>query len=222
MSSDGIFLFLGTQMSGLNHSEAEARVRIMGTNELTARKPLSSWRLILKILPSPFNVLLAAIAVASIVVPTRNWATFVLMIVIIVISSIVRFWQEYACTQAVVKLQEHMPESARVRRQLIKASEPVARIVAEIDVPKPHLAPGDVVLLSAGDTIPADCIILEAACLQVTQSILSGECAPVKKFPDLALPGHSDSILGASNTVFAGTSVISGSGVAVALATGDS
>lgn len=141
----------------------------------------------------------------------------------VIISVAVRFWQEYRSSLAVFKLQASVSCNLDVRRQpnmslsqkvSTPSSEASSKTVAEQD-----LVPGDVVVLSPGSVMPADCLILEASFLRVSQSTWTGENDPVPKTPSVS-GEKGTTLFDLSNIAFMGTSVISGNGVALVLRTG--
>lgn len=127
----------------------------------------------------------------------------------VVISCVVRFWQEYRSNLAVFKLQSSVTTDVRVRRQ------------EELSVQAPQLVPGDIVLLSPGDIIPADCLIVESSFLRISQSQWTGESDPVSKSPMSNGEKTELSVFDLSNIVLMGTGVISGTGAALVLRTGN-
>src|SRR5437667_847075 len=100
----------------------------------------------------------------------------------IIISCAVRFWQEYRSNVAAVKLQSSVTTDIRVRRQIGKIDQKQGPFqISEVTLDQKYLVPGDVILISRGDSVPADCLIIEASILQVSQSSLTGESEPVRK-----------------------------------------
>ena len=140
----------------------------------------------------------------------------------VIISILVRFWQEYRSSVAVFKLQSSVTCNLEVRRQqsvhqLQKVSTPTEANTRTVD--EKDLVPGDIVILSPGSVMPADCLILEASFLRVSQSTWTGETDPVPKLSSVS--GEKDTTLfDLSNIAFMGTSVVSGNGVALVLRTG--
>lgn len=140
----------------------------------------------------------------------------------VIISVLVRFWQEYRSSVAVFKLQSSVSTNLEVRRQssiivdqkLSTPSEATCKTVAEAD-----LVPGDIVILSPGAVMPADCLILEATFLRISQSTWTGENDPVPKTGNVS-GEKGTSLFDLGNIAFMGTSVISGNGVALVLRTG--
>lgn len=121
-----------------------------------------------------------------------------------------------------VKLQNSVRMDVKVRRQKtvldagIETSE-----TSEVLVHERELVPGDILILSPGDNVPADCLILESTNLQISQSSLTGESHPLKKSA-LTNEKNDDTLFDLENIVFMGTSVISGTAVVLVARTGDS
>lgn len=138
----------------------------------------------------------------------------------VTISVLVRFWQEYRSSIAVFRLQSSVTCDLKVRRQHAKAGS--LKLLGESSekiVTEKELVPGDVVVLSPGSVVPADCLILEATFLRVSQSTWTGESEPVVK--TMCSAGEKESIVfDLSNIAFMGTSVVSGHGLALVLRTG--
>ncbi|PGH09694.1 magnesium-translocating P-type ATPase [Polytolypa hystricis UAMH7299] len=217
---------LQSSLQGLAEAEANKRLNVAGPNLLTSTKPVPWWRLLLLILPNPFNILLAILAIVSVATPDPNWKTFTILMVMIVISCALRFWQEYRSGIAVIKLQSSVKMGVQVRRQHMSLEKPMGAAVPEskASIHQQELVPGDIVVIQPGLSIPADCLILESACLQISQSSLTGESEPLRKVPSLQFEKfeqEGDSLFDLENIAFMGTSVISGSGLGVVLRTGD-
>jgi sodium/potassium-transporting ATPase subunit alpha len=125
---------------------------------------------------------------------------------VIVINGAFSFWQEYRAERAVAALRLLLPQVAKVLRDGELAPVPATRLV-----------PGDVIVVGEGDTVPADCRVIEAFGLRVNTATITGESLPKAR---TAEPGGYESPLHARNILLAGTSVVSGEGSAVVYATG--
>lgn len=213
---------LETNTHGLGNVEAATRLNVAGCNVLSSRGPPRWWQLMLLVVPNPFNILLAALAVISVATPEPEWATFGILMAMIVISCIVRFWQEYRSSVAVIKLRASIAATARVYRQLQGLRYTVDnRPRREIEIDEKHLVPGDIILVRPGDNVPADCRILDSSHLHVGQSGLTGENEPVRKSANVQDERNNESIFELDNILFMGTNVVAGSAVALVLRTGD-
>ena len=152
------------------------------------------------------NVILYAAVVFSIILGDYVDATVILAIV--VLNAGLGFHQDYRAEQAMAALQRLAAPSVRVRRD-----------GAVVELPALELVPGDVVLLEAGNTVPADGRLLVASSLRIQESALTGEAEAIEKDAELVLPG-ARAIGDRRNMVFASTSVTLGHGEAVVTATG--
>lgn len=204
---------LNSAPGGLSRKQAAARLAKHGENRLARKKGDSLWRRFMLQLSDPMIlVLLAAAAVSAVLcVVHREFPADVLIIMTVVtVNAVLGVVQESKAEKAIAALQEMTPATSRVLRG-----------GAECTVPSRTLVPGDVVLLSAGDRIPADCRVLESIGLRVEESALTGESQPVEKsaapLPDdgQALPPSA-----CSNLVFMGANVVYGRGRAVVISTG--
>ena len=159
-----------------------------------------------------------------------------------VIASVsVRFWQEYRSSLAVFRLQSSVTNDVAVRRQLPPSVLPdklldvrhvpglgdgygygdgsAAATTITNTVPEHDLVPGDLVLLAPGSVVPADCMILEASFLRISQSTWTGESDPVAKVAATTSDKEA-TLFDLANVAFMGTSVVSGNGLALVLRTG--
>jgi Mg2+-importing ATPase len=163
LSVDEALARLQSNLEGLDPLEVAARLKLHGTNILSSKKPPTWWMLLLSVIPNPFNMLLVLLAVVSVAAPPPSWSTFTLLVVMVIISCAVRFWQEFRSSVAAIKLQEGVTTKVEVRRH--NGEKPEEIIVDEKD-----LVPGDVLMINPGDRVPADCLVIESSNLQVSQS----------------------------------------------------
>ena len=220
---------LNTRKDGLSDAEADAIRAKVGPNEVEHEKPMSWWLHLWLSYKNPFNLLLTVLAVVSFYTEDIKAATVIGTMV--VLSTLIRFIQERRSNQAVLALKDLVSNKATViRRDKAAAAAADAQRYFEIslsvkpaspvELPIKLLVPGDIVMLSAGDMIPADCRVMLAKDLFVSQSAMTGESLPVEKFPDAA--AQAEGALEMANLVFMGTNVVSGSATVVVLATGNS
>ena len=185
------------QTSGLNQVAHQARHTIFG--ELVGRSI------------NPLNLLLLSLATTSYFLGDQRAAIVIAVMVLLSIS--LSFIQEHRSNNAADKLQRMVSITATVRRQGgADAHNP-------IDVPIEQLVPGDVVLLSAGDMIPADLRLISAKDLFINQSTLTGEAMPIEKVA-AAHPGTAETPFDLPNICFMGSAVVSGFGSGVVVLTG--
>lgn len=163
MPIDIAITHLQSNEDGLSKEEVEVRTKLVGPNILSTKKPLAWWQILLSILPNPFNILLVIIAIISVAAPPPQWSTFTVLIVMVVLSCAVRFWQEYRSSIAAIKLQNSVTTNVRVRRQF-------EGVFMEEFVDEKTLVPGDILFVDPGDAIPADCLLLKTRNLSISQS----------------------------------------------------
>lgn len=128
----------------------------------------------------------------------------------VVISCAVRFWQEHRSNVAIFRLQSSITNEVSVLRRERKTA------------PAAELVPGDMVILSSGDLVPADCLVIQSTFLRIGQSQWTGESKPAAKSPSTAGEKAHGSVFDQNNVVLMGTGVVSGSCVAMVLRTGSS
>jgi len=196
-----------TVHSGLSHGEAATRLARYGPNQLKSRPQAMLGQLLARFLNPLVLILLAASAVSAL---TGDTASASIIGVIVALSVLLDFAQEYRAGQAAQKLAQQVALTALVLRD----GQPVQRPAAE-------LVPGDVVLLSAGSLIPADAQLLQAQDFFVNQALLTGEPYPVERHAAAQpLPEHGDWDADAAGALFMGSTVVSGSARALIRRTG--
>jgi len=211
---------------GLATDEADARLARVGPNEIDHEKPLPWWRHLWQCYRNPFNLLLSLLAVVSWL--TEDVKATVVIGTMVALSTLIRFVQEGRSNRAAERLKALVGNNARVLRRPDSDAATAQHTGSEPRTPRPAqqrslpiraLVPGDHIVLSAGDMIPADCRVLNAKDLFVAQAAMTGESLPVEKFaaPD---PAQAN-LLEQPNLLFMGTNVVSGSATAVVLATGN-
>jgi Mg2+-importing ATPase len=191
---------------GLSSSQVTLRLQHYGPNTLQGKQAATVLSLLMRQLGSPIVLILIAAALLSFTIGDATDGLIILFIVSA--SSLLGFWQEYRAATAVEELQQMVELRAEVLRDGQTSTVPMEQIV-----------PGDVVLLSAGCSVPADCRLLEERDLFTNEATLTGETFPVEKNvgelpPDTPLARRS-------NALFQGTHVVSGSGRALVMRTGN-
>ncbi|NMM78943.1 magnesium-translocating P-type ATPase [Acidovorax sp. SRB_24] len=213
-SEDGAAAVLaraGSHDGGLTEAEAGAIRARVGPNEVEHEKPLPAWLHLWHCYQNPFNLLLTALAVISWL--THDAKATVVIGSMVVLSTLMRFVQEGRSHRAAERLKALVSNTATVLRRSDDGTS------AQQELPIAQLVPGDLIVLSAGDMIPADCRVLVAKDLFVSQAAMTGESLPVEKHA--VRQGASDSVLDAANLLFMGTNVVSGAATALVLATGN-
>ena len=201
---------LGSHTDGLTAAEADALRVQYGLNEVEHEQPLPWWVHLWHCYKNPFNLLLTLLAVISWLTEDMKAATVIFSMV--VLSTLLRFWQEAKSNKAADALKAMVSNTATVLRR---------DDGKRIELPIKQLVPGDLIVLSAGDMIPADCRVLSAKDLFVSQAAMTGESMPVEKFAQQQ-DAQTRNPLDLENILFMGTNVVSGAATAVILTTGNS
>ncbi|MGW4488200.1 cation-translocating P-type ATPase [Amycolatopsis sp. NPDC004368] len=191
---------------GLSSATAAERLSVNGPNALPEEKPKPGWLRFLDQYRSYMQLILVAAAVVSLVI--MQWGTAVLLLVLTVGNAVAGLRQEGKAESAMNALKSMMKATARVRRDGV-----------EEEVPAEQLVVGDVVLITAGDQIPADCRIVEANALQIDESALTGESTPAAK-DATALPAGKLGPGDQSNMAFMNCPVTHGSATVIVTGTG--
>lgn len=228
LESEALLNTLSSHEEGLTEVEAQEQQLKVGLNEVAQEKPLTWWQHLWYCYRNPFNVLLSLLAVVAFL--TDDLTGSVIISIMVLLSTFLRYWQESKSNKAAESLKAMVTNTAMVLRREINYSDlsllqqrygAKVKQLKEIqfEIPIQYLVPGDIILLSAGDMIPADCRILSAKDLFVSQAAMTGESMPVEKY---ALQHSMDvnSPLELDNLVFMGTNVVSGTAKAVVLNTG--
>ena len=206
---DQLVVTLGSTPAGLPTTEATRRLQQVGPNTLKAGRQISALGLLLNQFKSPLVLILVFAVIVSAF--AQEWIDATIILLIILGSSLLGFWQEYRASTAVAKLQARVTIKATVLRDGQPQTIPAAAVV-----------PGDVVLLAAGSLIPADGVLLVAKDFFVSQAVLTGETFPVEK----KVAHNADEVAATAglaartNCVFMGTSVRSGTAQALIVQTG--
>ncbi len=206
---------LQSDPAGLSDAQAAAALAQHGPNEVEHEKPLPAWLHLWHCYKNPFNVLLTVLALISYL--TEDHEATVVILAMVVLSTLLRFVQEGRSNRAAERLKSLVSNTATVLRRTDTVGAASAATPREL--PIHQLVPGDHIVLSAGDMIPSDCRVLTAKDLFVSQSAMTGESLPVEKFAERSQPGTS--ALEATNLLFMGTNVVSGSATALVVATGN-
>ncbi len=196
---------LGSGDGGLSSARAAAALAALGPNSVEDAPRLGTLRLLLTQFENPLVLILAFAATVSLVL--RQWVDAGIILTIVLGSSLLGFYQEHRASQAVADLKKRLALTARVLRDGTEQALPVTRLV-----------PGDVILLAAGNLIPADGLVLEAQDFLVSEASMTGESFPVEKRPGTLAPDTP--LARRSNSVFLGASVRSGTARVLVTATG--
>ena len=207
---------LGAKAEGLTSAEAQKRLEENGKNKLAAAKGKSLIRRFLEQLADPMIIiLLVAAAISGVLAamtPGESFADVIIILAVVIINAVLGVYQESKAEKAIEALQKMSAATSKVLR------DGKVQIVHSED-----LVVGDIILLEAGDAVPADARILENASLKVEEAALTGESVPVTKFIDTIYlrEGEKDVPLGdRKNMLYMGSTVVYGRGTAVVTATG--
>jgi P-type Ca2+ transporter type 2C len=191
---------------GLSRARAAELLRRDGPNALPAEEGVPGWRRFLDQYRSYMQIILIGAAIVSLAI--KEWSTAIVLIFITLLNAGVSLRQEGKAESAMNALKAMVTATARVRRD-----------GSELEVPAEEVVVGDVVLLSAGDDVPADGRIIQASSLQIDESALTGESVPVSK-EAAAVEGEDLAPGDQVDMAFMHTPVTHGSGVMVVTATG--
>jgi len=192
-------------VAGLSARDAQARLRKDGPNAVGETGRLSGLRLFLRQFKSPLALILIFGAAVSMLL--REWLDATIIILIVGGSGLLSFFQEYRASRAVAALRDRLTLKARALRD-----------GKETDIPARDIVRGDIVLLSAGNLVPADGLLIEAQDCLVTQAALTGESLPAEKSPGV-LPVAAP-VADRTNALFMGSSLRSGTAKMLVVQTG--
>jgi Mg2+-importing ATPase len=205
LTQDDALHLLDTTATGLSSSQAIERLKQYGTNTLKKAGKFNNLILLLSQFKSPVTLLLIAAALLS--AGLGDMADTLIIMGIVLVSSILGFWQERGAAGAVNELLKMVQLHCTVLRDEKKTELEVTGVV-----------PGDVICLSAGDIVPADCLLIESEALFVDEAAFTGETYPVEKNP--GVERANTSLARRNNCLFMGSSVVSGIGKALIVQTG--
>jgi P-type Mg2+ transporter len=208
--------------SGLTEQQVDARQEQYGRNEVTHEKPPTWWQQLFHAFLTPFNGVLFAVSIVSLFSDVifaapedRSFRTIIVLGSMVLLSTLLRFWQEFRSNKAAEELKAMVSSTTAVLRDGMSRPQ---------ETPISALVPGDILYLSAGDMVPADVRLLTAKDLFVSQAMLTGESIPLEKHPVLPVGKNAiqaGSALELEAACFMGTNVVSGTATAVVVATGD-
>jgi Mg2+-importing ATPase len=191
--------------NGLTGVEAEERIKNFGPNTFKARSHSSSLILFFSQFKSPITILLIAAALLS--MGLGDFTDAVIILIIILVSSFLGFWQERGAANAVNELLKMVQIKCRILRENKQTELPVENVV-----------PGDIIFLSAGDVIPADSLLLDSKELFIDEAAFTGETYPVEK--NVGVVPADAPLAKRTNSLFMGSHVISGTARVLVIKTG--
>ena len=195
-----------TNLNGLEETEIEKRLEQYGRNEVAREERITWWKRLFTNLKDPLTILLVVLAAISFL--TGDVRATVAIGVMILLGTVLRYFQEARADRAAEKLKAMVSTTCTV----IRGGKAVELIMQE-------LVPGDIVLLSAGDMVPADVRLITTKDLFINQATLTGEALPVEKLGSIPEEDQKNP-LELHNLCFLGSNVVSGTGTGVVVQTG--
>ena len=191
---------------GLSEEEAVSRLAQFGPNALTAPPGKAAWQRFAEQLMQPLVIVLMAAGLVTSLL--GEWVDASVIFGVVLVNALIGYWQEAKAEGALAALARSVVTPVTVRREGIRRQFDAVELV-----------PGDIVLLSPGDRVPADLRLLHQRELQINESMLTGESLPVSKH---TAPLPAETLLAErSNMLYGGTTVVAGQGVGLVIATGD-
>ncbi|MCV9928637.1 magnesium-translocating P-type ATPase [Flavobacterium sp. LS1R49] len=213
-----VYAMLESSELGLTKLTSDERLKKFGLNEVQHDKAPSWLSQLIKAFINPFIFILLIIAIISFIVDIwmapageADYKTVIMVAVMVIFSAFLRFFQEFRSNQAADKLKSMVKTTATVLRKFIGKRE----------IAMTQLVPGDILYLSAGDMIPADCRIMQSKDLFVSESMLTGEALPVEKNSLPIRDADTKQPIELNNLCFMGTNVVSGTAKAIVVVTGN-
>lgn len=205
-STEDLLKGLEASEDGLSEDQAEKRLEKHGENKLPEQKPPPGWLIFLRQFKDPLIYILILAAIVALGIQKYESAVFI--VIVLMINAIIGTIQEYGATRAAASLKEMASPKAHIRRGGQKKDVEALKVV-----------PGDIVLLSSGDKVPADLRLLKSHELRIDESLLTGESQAVDK--DAAQTLEEDSALGDRvNMAYAGSVITGGRGTGIVVTTG--
>ncbi|HZK57449.1 MAG TPA: magnesium-translocating P-type ATPase [Clostridia bacterium] len=216
---DSIYKELKTDENGISNNEAVNRIEKYGLNQIAHERPTPWYIQLINAFINPFVIILLALAVISYItdvvfapVGEKSREAVVVIVIMVTISALLNFFQEYRSGKAAEKLKSLVQSTAAIARKDTGVNE----------ISMKYIVPGDIVHLATGDMIPADLKVIKSKDLFISQSALTGESQPVEKYSTIKTelnPKMNPSDI--ENICLLGTDVVSGSAVGVVVATGN-
>jgi len=216
MKIEDIFKMDKVNENGLTESQAEDLLDLHGKNIIEQAKPKPWYYYLIKSFLDPFSIVLVIIAVVMfftnvVMLPAgqKDYTGIIVILFLVILSSLLEFSQNYRANLSAANLKKMVSNTATV----IRGGK-------EKEIPMEDIVVSDIVKLSAGDMIPADCRVIWSKDLFISEGSLTGESNPVEKLSD-ELKEEAASITDLNNICFMGTNVVSGTGKAIVIASGN-
>ena len=216
MSTQEVLDSVNSKTNGISSSEAQQRLEKYGKNKLQEAKKDNIFVKILKQLSDPMIIMLLVAAgiqlITTIIQKEYDFIDFIVILIVVLINTCVALIQEGKAENAINALMEMTAPETKVMRDGM-----IVKVKSE------NLVVGDVIVLEAGDAVPADARIIEAHSMKVEEAALTGESVPVNKFYDILTLKENQIDIGLGdrkNMLYSGSTVVYGRGTAVIVATG--
>ncbi len=208
-SADEVLKELQVGESGLSDVQVEERIRLYGKNKLEEGERITLLQRFLQQLADPMIIILivaAALSAITAVYSGESFADVIIILIVVIINAVLGVVQESKAEKAIEALQE-----------IAAATSKVIRNGHQISIRSEELVPGDIIVLEAGDSVPADARIIECASMKIEEAALTGESVPVTKTKEVLISKDNKDIpLGdRKNMVYMGSTVVYGRGRAV-------
>ncbi len=213
-NTDQVFQQVDSSDKGLTQADADSRLQRNGKNKLAEAKKVSLLKRFAQQLCDPMTIILIVAAVISGITASyanESFADVFIIMIVVIINAVLGVYQESKAEKAIEALQEMAAATSKVLRN--------GRVVT---IKSEELVVGDIILLEAGDAVPADARMIESASVKVEEAALTGESVPVSKIiKALSLNNQKEVPLGdRKNMAYMGSTVAYGRGEAVVVATG--
>ena len=205
LEKNEVLEILKTSSDGLAYHEATSRLKKHGPNEIKQISKINPLTIFLQQFKSLFILILVLAALFSLFI--KHYVDFSVILAIVMLNSLIGFFQQYKAEKTIMKMLELLVPKVKVLRQNIL-----------YEIPSTELVPGDVILISEGDKIMADCRILHENELQTNEAVLTGESFPQTKSSTILK--IETELADRENMLYMGTTVVRGQGKAVVVATG--
>ncbi|OAY35775.1 hypothetical protein MANES_12G129300v8 [Manihot esculenta] len=210
---DLVFEYVQSTERGLSFTEAERRLKENGPNVPLEYTFPSWWHLLWAAFFHPFNIILIVLSTLSYI--TSDNPNGCILLILVLISVCLRFYQEYISSKAAMKLYEFVKRPVKVQR----CAGRVVQTELLVQVDQRDVVPGDIIIFEPGDLFPGDVRLLSSKHLVVSQSSLTGESWTTEKTA-YTKENQSTPLLELKNICFMGTNVVSGSGTGLVVSTG--
>ena len=194
-----------SSLTGLTSDDAKKRIIQYGANRLKPQKRADAFTLLISQFKSP--IILILLFATGLSVFLHDPADALIILLIVLVSGLLGFWQEYSASNAVEKLLA-----------IVQIKAAVIRDGNQLEISIEDIVPGDIIFLNAGDIVPGDCLLLESKDLFVDEAMLTGETFPVEKA--VSSLAADTALAKRNNSVWMGTHVVSGSAKALVVLTG--